>query len=342
MQNIFFKKSINKPFIIAEIGQAHEGSFGLAHSFIDSIADAGADAVKFQCHLSEFESSSYDKFRIKSEYMQDKTRLDYWKRMEFTLDQWISLKKHAEKKGLIFLCSPFSTQAVDILNKINIELFKIGSGEVFNYEFINYIAKFKKPIILSSGLVNSYELNKSIKIIEKHHKKIAILYCVSKYPSSPEDIDINNITILKKKFPKYTIGYSDHTGSIYPSIASLSLGSKIIEVHVTYDRNMFGFDSTSSINFEELKELVKANNITHKLLTINKNNKNNNSSMKKLFGRSYFLKEDIKENQIILDKHLILKKPAIGIKQDEKKKILGRRVRKNLKKGSLLSTKDLF
>ncbi len=328
------------PLIVAEIGQAHEGSVGLAHSFIDAIADCGADAVKFQCHLSEFESSKYDKFRKKIRYLNDKTRYDYWKRMEFSLEEWFKLKQHSENRGLTFLCSPFSTQAVDILNKIKIEAFKIGSGEVNNYELINHIAKTKKPIIFSSGLSYLDELSKSIDIVQKFHKKIAILYCVTKYPSKPKDIDLNKIIEIKNKF-KLVTGFSDHSGSIYPSIGALTIGSNIIEIHVTFDKKMFGFDSSSSLNFSQLKDLIEARDIIFEITNKKKNKEVNLDRMRKLFGRSYFLKADINKNEVVKTNHLILKKPGIGISQDKKKDIIGKKTNKKIKKGSLLSFKDL-
>ena len=131
------------PNIIAEIGQAHEGSLGIAHSYIDALFDAGVTAIKWQIHIAEAESSIHEPFRVKFSY-EDKTRFDYWKRMEFTPEQWNGLKKHCETKGLEFISSPFSNAAVELVEKIGVKRYKVGSGEVSNFLMLEQIAKTGK------------------------------------------------------------------------------------------------------------------------------------------------------------------------------------------------------
>ena len=152
--------------IIAEIGQAHDGSFGLAHSYIDSLKNSGITDIKFQVHIADAESSKHEKFRKKFSLV-DKTRYDYWKRIEFTEQQWSSLFQHCKKNNLRFVASPFSIKAVELLKKIGCKTFKIASGEVNNYLMIDKITKLKKEIILSSGLSNFGELDKCVKRIKK-------------------------------------------------------------------------------------------------------------------------------------------------------------------------------
>src|SRR5436190_15065887 len=147
--------------IIAEVAQAHDGSLNLAHSFIDSIAEARADAVKFQTHIATAESSPQEQWRVPFS-KQDASRYDYWKRMEFTKEQWGGLKEHAEAKGLIFLSSPFSTQAVDWLKEIGIQAWKIASGEVRNEVLLEKIIQTKLPVLLSSGMSSWAELNQTV------------------------------------------------------------------------------------------------------------------------------------------------------------------------------------
>ncbi len=142
---------IKNIYTIAEIGQAHEGSLGILHSYIDALSSTGVSAIKFQMHIAEAESSEYEPFRVKFSY-EDATRFDYWKRMEFTLEQWKGIKKHCDEVGLEFLCSPFSNLAVDWLEEIGVNRYKIGSGEVNNFLLLEKIAQTKKPIILSSGM----------------------------------------------------------------------------------------------------------------------------------------------------------------------------------------------
>ena len=149
------------PYLIAEIGQAHEGSLGILHSYIDAVASTGVQAIKFQLHLAQAESSSYEPFRVKFSY-EDQTRYDYWKRMEFTLEQWKEIKTHCDEVGLDFICSPFSNLAVDWLEEIGVKYYKIGSGEVNNLLLLEKIAQTKKPVIISSGMSSFSELDKTL------------------------------------------------------------------------------------------------------------------------------------------------------------------------------------
>src|SRR6187402_1590835 len=149
------KKS--SPYIIAEIGQAHEGSLGILYSYIDALATTGVDAVKFQMHIAEAESSGQEPFRVQFS-LEDETRFDYWKRMGFSLEQWKGIKRHCETLGLDFICSPFSNLAVDWLEEMGVTQYKIGSGEVNNFLILEKIARTKKSVILSSGMSSYIEL----------------------------------------------------------------------------------------------------------------------------------------------------------------------------------------
>ena len=174
------KKKFDDINIIAEIGTAHEGSFALACSYIHSAFKSGADAVKFQTHISHSESSNFDKFRVKSRFIDDKSRQKFWERTSFSMRQYKKLKKLTEGLGMFFLSSPFSIDAVNLLNEINIQAWKIGSGELTNYPLIDKIAKTKKPMIISTGLSNIKEIKETINWIKKYHSKIVIL-CVLRF-----------------------------------------------------------------------------------------------------------------------------------------------------------------
>ena len=176
-------------FLIAEIGQAHDGSLGMLHSYIDALGDTGVNAIKFQTHIAEAESSEYEPFRVKFSY-QDKTRYDYWKRMEFTLDQWKEIKKHCDDLNLEFISSPFSNLAVDWLEEIGVQKYKIASGEINNHLMLEKIAKTGKDIILSSGLSNFTELDETINFL-KSYKNM---------PKNTPNISRNYKRILRVKF----------------------------------------------------------------------------------------------------------------------------------------------
>lgn len=337
-------KKIKDINVIAEVGLAHEGSMTLALSYIDAVAEAGADAIKFQTHISNSESTKFDKFRVRSNYVKDTNRLEYWNRTSFSLKEWIILKKHSEKKGLLFLSSPFSIKAVSLLEKIKIKAWKIGSGEVNNLPLIEKIAKTKKPIFLSSGMSTYKELDNVINIIKKFNKNIILMQCTSMYPCPINKSGINLLAQLKKKF-NLPIGYSDHTAQLGIQIAAYALGAQTIETHVIFDKKIKTFDSSVSINFSELTFLCQQ--IKNLKLSL-KSNYNKNKLDKKilrnkfLFEKGIYLKKDLKKNEIINIKHLDFKKPVIGIHAMNYKNILYKKVKRKIFKNEPLFKKDII
>ena len=282
-----------KPFVIAEIGQAHDGSLGAIHSFIDALSVTGIDAVKFQTHIAEAESSHLEPFRINFSF-EDKTRYDYWKRMEFSLDQWVEIKNHCNDKNLEFISSPFSVTAVDLLEKVGVKKYKIGSGEVSNFLMLDKIAKTGKEIILSSGMSNFDELDKVFQFLKPYKNKLSVLQCTTQYPTKAENIGLNVIAELKKRY-KVPVGLSDHSGKIYPSIAATALGAEILEFHAVFDRRQFGPDSKSSLEIDEIKTLVEGVNYISSSLQnyINKNDNSNFKDLKRIFEKSLAVNKSI-------------------------------------------------
>jgi N-acetylneuraminate synthase len=332
-------------FIIAEIGQAHDGSLGILHSYIDALKDTGIDAIKFQTHIADAESSIYEPFRVKFSY-KDKSRFDYWKRMEFSLDEWKEIKSHCDDAGLEFMSSPFSNLAVDYLEEIGIKRYKIGSGEVTNFLMLEKIAKTNKPIVLSSGMSNFKELDNTVKFLNEFgydENNLSILQCTTAYPTKPEEIGLNVIEDLKNRY-KCKVGLSDHSGTIYPSIAATFLGAKILEFHVTFDKRMFGPDATSSLNIEEVKELVKGVRFIEKSLTkIDKNDNSRFKELKNIFEKSLCVNKDLKKGVILSFNDLDAKKPANkGIKASNYKDIIGKKLNKDLKQWSFLREEDIY
>src|SRR5574341_1605298 len=177
--------STERCLIIGEVAQAHDGSLGMAHAFIDAIANAGADAVKFQTHIAAAESTPGEPWRVKLS-PQDATRYDYWKRMEFTEEQWGGLARHASERGLIFLSSAFSFEAVDLLNRIGVTAWKVGAGETTNLPMIERMARTGKPVILSSGMSTWAEMDAAVECVRKHEAPVAALQCTTAYPCPPE------------------------------------------------------------------------------------------------------------------------------------------------------------
>lgn len=333
---------MNKTYIIAEIGQAHEGSLGILHSYIDALANTGVDAIKFQTHIAEAESSEYEPFRVKFSY-EDDTRYDYWERMEFTKEQWKDVKKHCDEVGLEFISSPFSNMAVDWLEEIGVEKYKIGSGEVSNFLMLEKIAKTGKDIILSSGMSNYSELDDTLSFLKPFGNKLSILQCTTKYPTQAEDIGLNVLKELEIRY-EIPVGLSDHSSTIYPSLSAVSLGAKILEFHVIFDKQMFGPDSKSSLTIEETKQLVKGVRFIEKSLS-NKIDKSDNSKFKELkniFEKSLAVNKDLKEGDIITFEDLEAKKPfGYGISAKDYKKIIGKKIKKDLNKWAFLNKDDI-
>lgn len=238
--------------IIGEVAQAHEGSLSLAHAYIDAIADAGADAVKFQCHIAEAESTPDEPWRVEPEYPQDENRYAYWKRMEFTFDQWAGLAAHAWRRGLTFIVSPFSVEAVAMMTPL-VDAWKVASGEVTNGLLIAVMDRTEKPLLISSGMSTRRELEYAW--MQSRHD-VALLQCTSEYPTPPEHLGLNVIRSLGQRYG-IPIGLSDHSGTTYAALAAVALGCDVLEVHVTFSREMQGFDTASSITLEDLRRLVE-------------------------------------------------------------------------------------
>ena len=289
------------PLIIAEVAQAHDGSLGFAHSFIDLVHEAGADAIKFQTHIAEAESTLDEPFRIKFS-KEDKTRFEYWKRMEFSFEEWLGLKKHADEKGLIFLSSPFSIEAFELLNKIDIPAWKIASGEVSNFHLLKLMASTEKPILLSSGMSSYNQIDNVFNFLEHIGvKDLGIFQCTTRYPTPYEEIGLNVIDDFKSKY-EIPVGLSDHSGDIIPSIVAMGLGASMIEVHIAFHDGQFGPDTIASLNPSKLKELCRARNV---IKVLKNNNVNKNTMAKKLeklsslFGKSIALKKSQPAGTII-------------------------------------------
>ncbi len=328
--------------IIAEIGQAHEGSLGIAISYIDALADTGVNAVKFQVHIADAESSIHEPFRIKFS-QQDKTRFDYWKRMEFSQEQWQILKERCEEKGVEFLASPFSNAAVDLLENLEVKRYKIGSGEVTNFLLLEKISKTGKPVILSSGMSSYDELDKTVKFLKEKKVDYSILQCTTFYPTQSENYGLNVIGELKERY-NVPVGFSDHSAKIETCIAATSLGAEILEFHAVFSRLSFGPDASSSLEIEEIKELVKAvRNISQALE--NPADKSDNSrfvDLKGIFEKSLAVNKDLPKGHIIRFEDLESKKPkGMGIDASEFQSLLGKELKRDLKQWDFLKHEDL-
>lgn len=333
---------MQKILIIAEVGQAHDGSLGIAHSYIDALADTGVDAVKFQTHIAEAESSSFEPFRVNFSY-EDDTRFDYWKRMEFTQEQWHGLKAHCDKVNVEFMSSPFSNQAVDVLERVGVKRYKIGSGEVSNLLLLEKIARTGKPVILSSGMSSVIEVENAINFLQTKNIDVSLLQCTTAYPTEPEHWGLNIIHEFKKKF-KIPIGFSDHSGGIYAPLAAVALGAEILEFHAVFDKRMFGPDSKASINIEKIKELVEGVRSIERSLhqNVNKNDVTKYNELKVMFGKSLSINKKLPKGHTVQFSDLESKKPSgKGIAAHLYQSVIGRRLAREIDAYEFLNEQDL-
>lgn len=329
-------------FIIAEVAQAHDGSLGSAHAYIDAVAKTGADAIKFQTHIAAEESSELDTWRVKFS-RQDATRYDYWKRMEFTEPQWIELKQHAEEKGLVFLSSPFSLAAIRLLDRLNMAAWKVASGEVTNRLFLDAMIATGRPVLVSSGMSYLEEMDATVALIKAAKSPVAVFQCTTAYPCPPEKIGINQITELQARYG-CPIGLSDHSGTPYPSLAAIALGARLIEVHIAFSKEMFGPDTTASLTTQDFAQMVEGIRFTEKMLAspmVKDDSAATLEPLRKMFGQSLVAATDLETGTVLTRDNLSCRKPGHGISAANVEAVLGKKLKHPVKAAQFLNADDL-
>ena len=329
-------------FIVAEVAQAHDGSLGMAHAFIDAAGVAGANAVKFQTHIAAAESTVEEPWRIRFSF-QDTTRYDYWKRMEFTQEQWNGLKCHADERGLIFLSSPFSLEALELLSQVGVAAWKVPSGETANTPMLDRMIATELPIILSTGMSPLNEIDYAVKRVKEAKVPFVILQCTSAYPCPPEKVGLNMISFFRERFD-CAIGLSDHSGTIYPGLAAAALGIQLLEVHLTLSREMFGPDVAASVTTAELGQLVEGIRFIEKMMANPVDKEDMAHDVKKLraaFTKSIVTRKDLPAGSILSEADLTLKKPGTGMPANRLFEVIGRRLKRSVPTDTLLTEEDL-
>ncbi len=331
-----------KPIVIAEIAQAHDGSLGTAHAYIDAVAEAGADAVKFQTHIAAAESTPSEAWRVKFSH-QDASRYDYWKRMEFSEEQWHGLKQHADDRSLQFLSSPFSLEAVDLLERVGVAGWKIASGETSNTLLWERLVQSRLPILISTGMSDWNEIDHAVGWVRRHDLPFAVLQCTSMYPTPSEKVGINVLSQFRERYA-CPVGLSDHSGVIYAGLAAAALGATVIEVHATFHRKSFGPDVPASLTLEELEQLVQGVRfIAH--MNSHPVDKDVMSAqlqgMRNLFTKSVVARVSLSAGTTLTREHLAIKKPGSGIPAQNLPKVIGARLRRDVQTDSILTDEDL-
>jgi sialic acid synthase SpsE len=325
-----------KPFVIAEVGVNHNGKVDTAKKLISLAKKSGADAVKFQYHIPEKEMLK----DIPTSPNFDKPLWEILEETNLSLDDQIKIKKFCESEGIMYLCTPFSKEAVDILDEIGVSAFKTGSGELTNLPLIKHITKKKKPIIISTGMSFVEEIEETVELLKKQNAEFALMHCTSSYPTNYKDVNLMMI-------PKYTemfnvpVGLSDHSLGIYTSLGSIALGSSIIEKHFTLNRKQNGPDHKVSIEPNELSELVKGVNAISKSLGKTKKIFEGEKQIVTWARESIVTLVDIKKGIKISEEMIWVKRPGTGIPAKFLEKIIGMKTKTDILKDTLLQWEDL-
>lgn len=326
--------------IVAEVGSVHDGSFGNAQELVGVAAECGADVVKFQTHIAAAETLRNAPM---PPYFRGEPRFEYFERTGFTVDQWIGLKTECDEKGIEFLSSPFSTEAVELLEDIGTGRYKIGSGEVSNTPLIEAIAQTGKPILLSSGMSTWAELDEAVETVLRKHNRLTLLQCTSEYPCSYDHVGLNVMVEMRDRY-KLPVGLSDHTLTSHASLAAVVLGASVIEKHLTFSRKMYGSDARHSLEPDEFADLVQALRAVETILRspVDKDAKAAElTEMKTIFEKSVVSAVDIPAGTLLSAGMLAVKKPGTGIPARRLSEVIGRRAARDLSKDTILSEGDL-
>ena len=324
-------------FIIAELSANHMNDFDIAVKTIEAMADAGADAVKFQTFTPDTITIDCDNeyFHIKQGTVWDGQILhELYEDAYMPWDWQPKLKKVAEDLGLIVFSSPFDKTSVDFLEDMDVPAYKIASFEIMDIPLIEYVASKSKPIIISTGIASLEDIELAVKTcLDTGNDKIALLKCTSSYPAPLEEINLNTIPDIKDKFG-VVVGLSDHTLGGEVSTAAVALGASIIEKHFILDRNMGGPDSEFSMEPQEFKQMVDSIRNVEKALGEVSYELSDKMKSNREFSRSLFVVKDMKKGEIITEDNVRSIRPGFGLHPKYLKEILGKRINKDLKKGT--------
>jgi N,N'-diacetyllegionaminate synthase len=328
--------------VIAEVAQAHDGNLSVVHQLVDAVARAGAHAVKFQTHIADEESTEREPWRIKFS-SRDSSRKDYWRRMEFSVAQWKEIKSHCVSVGVEFMSSPFSPAAVDLLQEVGVRVWKIASGEISNSQLLGCVSASGLPVILSSGLSTLAELEVAVQEVGRSASHLAILQCATQYPTPAREVGLNVIGQIRSRFD-CVVGISDHSATPYPSFAAAALGAQVFETHIRLDDDHVGPDASSSLVESQLAELVRGVAFIRDSLAspVDKNVLSEQQvHLRTVFGRSLVVSRDLSAGDLVTESNLAFKKPGGGLGYRAIKDVVGRRLRRSLKKDEEIHLDDL-
>ena len=325
-----------KVLIIAEAGINHDGDVSRAHELVDAAAGAGADCIKFQTHLAEAEMLNVSDTAV---YLSE-SLFQLIRRMEFTLDQHVALKEHAERRGITFLSTPFSREAVDLLEKVGVKAYKIGSGELTNLPLLDHVARCGKPLIVSTGMSDLAEVDATVKFLRSRKARFGVMQCTTQYPALPEMMHLGVIHRYAQAFD-VPVGLSDHSQGNYMSFAAVALGARMIERHFTISRKWPGPDQPASLEPDELADLVRGVRQIEVALDDRKEASPPERELQQLFRESVVAVRPISKNVKIGREMIWVKRPGYGIPASRMEEAIGRTAKRDIAPGEIVKWEDL-
>lgn len=339
----FFEKKFKKTFIIAEIGVNHDGKLSKAIKLINSAKKSGADAVKFQTFTAEklsLKRTPKTKYQLKFT-VKEETHFEMLKKLELNRSEFNKIKNYCKKKKIIFISTPYDSFSAKFLNKINTKIFKIASADISDYLLNHTVSKFNKPTIISTGASNDFEIKRILKIY-KNKSIIALLHCVSNYPSSIKSLNLRCISEMKRKY-KVTIGFSDHTKNLMSGAIAVTVGAKIIEKHLTLNCNDKGPDHYSSLNPRDFRMYVNLIRNAEQMLGSNKKKlQNEEIDMKNISRKSLYYSNSFKKGFKLNAKDYLNLRPGKGLNSFEIKNLNNKILKKNVKFQQLVRKLDFY
>jgi N-acetylneuraminate synthase len=321
--------------VVAEIGNNHDGGVNQAERLIEAAAEAGADAVKFQTHIAFAEMLP----STPTPPHFDEPRFSFTERMEFSLDEHRRLKEFAEERDLIFFSSPFSIQAVDLLEDVGVELYKVASGEVTNPPLLARIAETGKPVLLSTGMSGLDDIADAVAALSP--SPLVLMQCTSAYPCPPDRVNLRAMATMRERFD-LPVGLSDHTEGIVTSIAAVALGGVCIEKHFTLSKRLYGPDHHASLEPDELRRLVAAvREVESALGSPTKERDASIDPVRATFEKSIVTTARIAAGATIEASMLTTKRPGTGISATRMNDVIGRRATRDLPENELVRVDDV-
>ena len=324
--------------IIAEAGVNHNGSIELAYRLVNAAKNAGADIVKFQTFRTEnLVSRIAEKANYQKKTKGDNSQKNMLKALELSFNDFAKLKEYCDKVGIGFLSTPFDLESIEFLNNLDMPFWKIPSGEITNLPYLLALAKTKKPVVLSTGMCEMFEIESAIRVLKENGTRdIKLLHCNTEYPTPFEDVNLRAIKTMRETFD-LAVGYSDHTEGIEVSIGAVALGATIIEKHFTLDRRMEGPDHKASLEPDELAAMVRG--IRHIEQALGDGVKTPSPSEKKNIAvarKSIVAKKNIKQGDVLCENNLTVKRPGNGISPMKWFEVIGKTARRDYEEDDLI------